>query len=64
MDNIRWWFYGVGVLLVDPDKNKWQYELFLGFQASNNTAKYEALISGLQLARQLKASKRVVPTNF
>ncbi|KAA3479600.1 retrovirus-related Pol polyprotein from transposon gypsy [Gossypium australe] len=38
---------GACVLLLDPDE---KYELSFGFQASNNAAEYEALISGLQLA--------------
>ncbi|KAK5838840.1 hypothetical protein PVK06_007582 [Gossypium arboreum] len=51
---------GARVLLVDPDKNEWQYGLSFGFQASKNAAEYEALISGLQLALQLGARKLII----
>ncbi|KAA3452498.1 protein NYNRIN-like [Gossypium australe] len=54
---------GTGTLVVDPDGNKWQYGLSLGFQTSNNTTKYEELISKLQLARHLRAKDLTIHTD-
>ena len=41
---------GVGVVLVSLEGIRVEKSLRLGFQASNNEAKYEALIVGLQAA--------------
>ena len=48
MSNVRG--SGVKVLLVSPEGIRVEKSLRLGFQASNNEAKYEALIVGLQAA--------------
>ena len=44
---------GVGMMLISLEGHKIHYSLHFGFQASNNKAKYEALIAGLYLAREL-----------
>ncbi|KAA3456870.1 rve domain-containing protein/RVT_3 domain-containing protein [Gossypium australe] len=54
---------GAGVLLVYPSKNEWQYRLSFGFQISNNTTKYEALMSRLQLAHQFGVRDLIVHTD-
>ncbi|KAA3483365.1 rve domain-containing protein/RVT_3 domain-containing protein [Gossypium australe] len=48
------------VLLVDPNKNEWQYGLSFGFQAYNNAAEYEVLTLILQLALQLGVRKLII----
>ncbi|KAJ8768583.1 hypothetical protein K2173_022700 [Erythroxylum novogranatense] len=46
---------GVGVVLIGPhQEQKMEYAFRLEFRASNNEAKYEALIAGLQLAREIE----------
>ncbi|XP_052483494.1 uncharacterized protein LOC128039243 [Gossypium raimondii] len=54
---------GAGIFLIDPDENEWQYKLFFNFQASNSTAEYKALVSGLQLALQLGVKELVIQTD-
>ncbi|XP_024178637.1 uncharacterized protein LOC112184613 [Rosa chinensis] len=44
---------GAGILLISPDDQVYQYALKFSFKASNNAAEYEALIAGLQIAREL-----------
>ena len=41
-----------GMMLISPKGHKINYALCFGFPASNNEAKYEALIVGLRLARE------------
>ena len=38
---------GAGVLLISPDEKQLKYVLQILWQATNNEAKYEALIHGL-----------------
>ncbi|XP_024190564.1 uncharacterized protein LOC112194575 [Rosa chinensis] len=45
-----------GILLISPDDQVYEYALKFAFKASNNTAEYEALIAGLQIARELGVS--------
>ena len=44
----------VGLILVIPEGHRMNYALKFGFKASNNEAKYEALIAGLELAKEMK----------
>ncbi|XP_062005650.1 uncharacterized protein LOC133722800 [Rosa rugosa] len=44
---------GTGILLISPDDQVYKYALKFAFKASNNAAEYEALIAGLQIAREL-----------
>ena len=46
---------GAGILVVSPGGSVSEYALKFDFQASNNIAEYEALVAGLQLARELGA---------
>ena len=41
------------LILISPTEEKSKYALRFGFKASNNEAKYEALIARLQLAKAL-----------
>ncbi|KAM1542933.1 hypothetical protein ACFXTH_012511 [Malus domestica] len=45
--------YEVGLVLTTPDKVAMEYALRFKFKASNNEAKYEALLAGLRLAKHL-----------
>ena len=48
---------GAGLVLRSPDDSTFEYALRFGFRASNNEAEYEALVTGLQLARQVGAQR-------
>ncbi|KAA3484661.1 Integrase, catalytic core [Gossypium australe] len=54
---------GANVLVANLNNNKWKYGLSTGFQALNNITEYEALILGLQLARQLGAKDLTIHTD-
>jgi ribonuclease HI len=43
----------VGVLLLTPDGEQFKYVVHLDFKATNNMAKYEALIVGLSTVLSL-----------
>lgn len=45
-----------GILLKGPDGFKVCYALHFGFLASNNMAKYEALLNGMQIALEVGAT--------
>ena len=44
---------GAGVVLVFPEKDKFEYALQLRFRATNNEVKYEALLAGLKLSKSM-----------
>ena len=44
---------GAGIVLTSPKGDKLRYVLQIHFAASNNVAEYEALIHGLQLAKEI-----------
>lgn len=44
----------VGIILVGPQGNKLTYALRFEFSCCKNEAEYEALLTGLQLARSMK----------
>ncbi|XP_077249171.1 uncharacterized protein LOC143888615 [Tasmannia lanceolata] len=46
-----------GLVLAGPDRFLVEYALKLDFNASNNEAKYEALLAGLSLALELEADR-------
>ena len=45
---------GVGLILVSLEGHRMYCALIFSFKASNNEAKYEALIAGLKLAKEMK----------
>ena len=47
---------GAGIILISPEGHHFHSALRFGFEASNNEAKYEALLAGLRVARKLKVS--------
>ncbi|XP_024163750.1 uncharacterized protein LOC112170643 [Rosa chinensis] len=51
---------GAGVVLTDPEGNTYEYALQFKFKASNNAAECEALIVGIQLAKELGVMKLAI----
>ena len=45
---------GVGLVFISPQGVRMRYIVRLHFAASNNVAKYEALINGLRIASELR----------
>lgn len=45
--------FGAGLVLISPEKEEYTYALRLNFEATNNGAKYEALMAGLRIAREM-----------
>ena len=54
---------GVGVILEGPSGLLINQALRFAFKANNNQAKYEALIAGMLLAKELGAQSLVVKSN-
>jgi ribonuclease HI len=44
---------GAGVVFTSPKRDKLLYVLQIHFRASNNVAKYKALVHGLKLAKEI-----------
>ena len=44
---------GAGIVLVSPEKDKFEYAIQLCFRATNNEAEYEALLAGLKLSKNM-----------
>src|SRR3954466_11696104 len=44
---------GAGIVLTSPKRDQLKYVLQIHFAASNNVAKYEALVHGLKLAKEI-----------
>jgi ribonuclease HI len=44
---------GVGVVLIPPEGGMLKYAIQIEFPATNNTAKYEGLVTRLRLAKEL-----------
>ena len=51
---------GTGVVLIDPNEGQVKYIVHLEFEATNNMAKYEALIFGLTAALSLGVRQLLV----
>ena len=45
---------GAGLILVNLEGHRKHLALRFGFKASNNEVEYEALIAGLELAKEMK----------
>ncbi|GKD97238.1 reverse transcriptase domain-containing protein, partial [Tanacetum coccineum] len=45
---------GAGLMLIDPEGKEYTYALRFGFEATNNEAKYEALLAGLRIAQDME----------
>ena len=51
---------GTGVVLISPEKETLKYAVRLQFPTTNNKAEYEALLTGLSLAKALGAKSLIV----
>ena len=51
---------GIGVLLISPHEERMHLSVRLDYRATNNEAKYEALIADLQAARHVGAGKVLI----
>ena len=54
---------GAGLILTSPDGIDTKYALRFGFRASNNEAKYEAVITGVNLAHFMEADRLEVSSD-
>ena len=54
---------GAGIVIITPEGIRLEHSFRLGFKASNNEAKYEALIAGLKTAFDLGARDIEVYSN-
>uniref|UniRef100_A0A2N9G1W1 Uncharacterized protein n=1 Tax=Fagus sylvatica TaxID=28930 RepID=A0A2N9G1W1_FAGSY len=54
---------GAGVVLVSPEKDKFEYTLQLRFRATNNEAEYEALLAGLKLSKSMGIKALIVKSD-
>ena len=46
-----------GIIIITPDGIKLEHSFRVGFKASNNEAKYEALLAGLRVVSELGAKE-------
>ncbi|CAL2240750.1 unnamed protein product [Prunus armeniaca] len=51
---------GVGVVIESPQGQRWQFTFQLDFKCTNNQAEYEALIIGLEILKEMKATRVLV----
>ena len=51
---------GVGVVLISPEGETLKYAIRLQFLATNNEAIYEALLTGLSLAKSLGTKNLII----
>ena len=54
---------GIGVIFKSPKGDKLRYATCLQYQTTNNEAKYEALLKGLELAKSLRAESVIIQVN-
>lgn len=52
------------VVLVSPEGHKFNCTVRFNIKATNNVAKYEALIAGLRLARKMQVKRLVINSDF
>ena len=57
------WTGGVGIVLHSPKGDKIEYMIHLDFPTTNNKAKYETLVAGLNLAKAAGAARVVIHCN-
>ncbi|XP_016650470.1 PREDICTED: uncharacterized protein LOC107881355 [Prunus mume] len=51
---------GTGVVIESPQGQRWQFAFQLDFKCTNNQAEYEALIIGLEILKEIKATRVLV----
>ncbi|CAL8993116.1 unnamed protein product [Prunus brigantina] len=52
--------FGAGVVIESPQGQRWQFAFQLDFRCTNNQAEYEALIIGLEILGEMKATRVLV----
>ena len=52
-----------GIVITSPGKDVLKYRVQLKFPITNNEVEYEALLTGLRIARALEAEKIVLKSN-
>ena len=48
---------GAGILLIGPDKEEFKCSIKFTFPITNNAVEYEALLTGLRLAKRIRAHR-------
>ncbi|KAM2611462.1 hypothetical protein TB2_031535 [Malus domestica] len=51
---------GVGIVIQSPNHDRWYFSLKLDFECTNNQAEYEALIVGLGILHDLRATRALI----
>ncbi|XP_070681686.1 uncharacterized protein [Malus domestica] len=51
---------GVGIVIQSPNHDRWYFSLKLDFKGTNNQAEYEALIIGLGILHDLRATRALI----
>jgi ribonuclease HI len=54
---------GAEIILVSPEKDKFEYAIQLHFRATNNEAEYEALLAGLKLSKNMRIKNLTVKSD-
>ena len=54
---------GAGIVLVSPEKDKFEYTIQLRFRATNNEAEYEAFLVGLKLSKNMGIKNLIVKSD-
>ena len=54
---------GAGIILIGPNKIQIRYAVKLKYNATNNAAEYEALLTGLKLAIEVRAEYLKIYSN-
>ena len=49
------WRAGIGIVLISPQGRKYEFSLPIVVMSTNNQAKYQALIKGLELLKEVHA---------
>nr|GEV56615.1 reverse transcriptase domain-containing protein [Tanacetum cinerariifolium] len=51
---------GAGLMLVNPEGKEYTYALRFEFETTNNEAEYEALLTGLRIAKEMKIQELII----
>uniref|UniRef100_A0A2N9J3I5 Integrase catalytic domain-containing protein n=1 Tax=Fagus sylvatica TaxID=28930 RepID=A0A2N9J3I5_FAGSY len=54
---------GAGIILVSPEKDKFEYAIQLRFRTTNNEAEYEAFLAGLKLSKKMGVKNLTVKSD-
>ncbi|GKA72828.1 reverse transcriptase domain-containing protein [Tanacetum coccineum] len=55
---------GAGLMLINPEGKEYTYALRFKFKTTNNEAEYEALLAGLQIAKQMEIKSLAIFADF